>query len=279
MEQGEIFIAEAELEKIIRHLKEKQGHDLTNYAKTSLRRRVARFMKLFGIRDAENLFQYLFFSPVNLRTFIEEITVNTTEMFRDPSFWLALRKEILPEINEHESVRIWHAGCSTGEEVFSMAILLHELGMQMKTKQTATDLNESVLAITKKGFIKPKEFDLFRENYHNSGGTENFEKYFQFKGDDIQFREDLASNIIFKKHNLVNDSAFSKFDLILCRNVMIYFDGTLQSRVLNLFHESLFKSGFVAIGRKESLAFVDDGKKFSSFNEKERIYKRKEIKD
>lgn len=273
MDKDFVFLEEAELKEITSFLLLKFNLDFSNYTKTSLGRRLARVYNLYSLKTPLELMNYLQRSEDNLKRFVNEITVNTTEMFRDPEFWKFVRMELLHKLNDFNSIRIWHAGCSTGEEVVSMIITLNELNILQSTKIVATDINLDVLSTTKSYKFKSKDLEVYKSNYLESGGKLNFEDYFLIEGDSLILKEKYRpTNILFKEHNLATGNAFSKFDLILCRNVMIYFDEKLQSKVLKLFKESLFKKSYLAIGRKENVSFLPEAKDLNCINNKEKVY-------
>jgi len=188
--------------------------------------------------------------------------VNVTEMFRDPSFYSALRKKILPQLATRPFIRIWHAGCSTGEEVYSMAILLHEANLLNKSLLYATDLNPDVLEEAGKGIFSLGQMKQYSENYIESGGRQDFSSYYTAKYDRVIFNDIFRKRMIFSTHNLVSDSSFNEFQLILCRNVLIYFNKDLQERVFWLFDGSLERLGYLALGSKETMRFADVATKF-----------------
>jgi len=217
-------------------------------------------------------------SPVFINEFLDELTVNVTEMFRDPSFWRIMREEILPAIMlNHKQFKIWHAGCSSGEEVLSMSIMLKEMGVLQDVTVIATDLDVNILEKAKSGMYPIKNMELNEKNYIRFQGTRNFKDYYHEDNGNAVFNKDLLMNVSFRRHDLVMGDIFNKFDLILCRNVMIYFNQTLQNEVLKKFHESLFKYGYLAIGSKESLIWCDYANRFIVVNNEEKIYKK--IKD
>jgi chemotaxis protein methyltransferase CheR len=194
---------------------------------------------------------------VYLKRFVEEITVNVTEMFRDPTFYSVLRNKVIPELAVKPFIRIWHAGCSTGEEVYSMAILLCEAGLLHKSLLYATDINPGVVERASSGIFALSHMRGYSENYIASGGRRDFSDYYTAQYDKVIFRDDLREKMIYATHNLVSDSSFNEFQLILCRNVLIYFDKELQARVLDLFDKSLEPHGFLALGSKETLKFSE----------------------
>ena len=249
------MIKDEEVGILLNDLLETYGYDFTDYSKASLKRRINRLYSLdkfpsfaefrFRIRKDEDY----------LKRFVEEITVNVTEMFRDPSFYKVLRKEVLPVLATYPLIRIWHAGCSTGEEVYSMAILLQEANLLHKSLLYATDINPDVLERAKTGIFPLSQMKLHSENYIEGGGTNDFSSYYTTRYDKAKFDKKLGTKMIFATHNLVSDRSFNEFQLIMCRNVMIYFDKDLQDRVLQLFDQSLEQLGFLALGSKESLRF------------------------
>ena len=199
--------------------------------------------------------------PGYFKRFLEEVTINVTEMFRDPSFYKVLRNEILPLLATKPFIRIWHAGCSSGEEVYSMAILLQEAGLLHKSILYATDINTKVLESAKKGIFPLRMMKDYSENYRDSGGQEDFSNYYIANYGNVKFSEDLIKKMVFSQHNLVSDTSFNEFDMIFCRNVLIYFDNELQTRVINLFDQSLAVLGFLALGTKETIKYsIAEGK-------------------
>lgn len=272
MEADHLFISERELDEVIALVRDQYRTDFSGYARSSLSRRVARFKTNFRLRDIEDLKAMLGSDENMIRLFIHEISVNTTEMFRDPEFWLCLRKTVLPQLQEYSAIRIWHAGCSTGEEVYSMLILLHETGLLSRAKIIATDISNDVLEKTRQGCFRQKEFENYCRAYVQAGGEQDFASYFDTNEETFCAKEFLKAPLNLKMHNLANQAPFSKFDLILCRNVMIYFSSALQSEVVHLFAGSLFKGGMLCIGKKENISLLPAAAAFSEFNQEERIY-------
>lgn len=268
----------ADLRKITEIVKEKYNYDFTNYAMSSFRRRILRILELYKFSSPDILIRRLQDDPAFFNEFISEITVNVTEMFRDPSFWRVLRDQIIPSILlNHNTISIWHAGCSSGEEVFSMAILLKEMGILNKAKIIATDIDKVILERAKQGHYSIKNMELNEKNYIRFEGQKNFTDYFKEVNGKAVMDKSLVENVSFREHDLVQGIVFNKFDLILCRNVMIYFNQSLQNEVLKKLHESLFKYGYLIIGSKESLIWCEISNKFIVVNNEEKIYKK--IKD
>lgn len=261
------------LKFLFKNILARYNTDLSSYAIASLERRLDRFMKLYHFDSLLHLNQKLMDDSLYYDFFIKEITVNTTEMFRDPTCWKVIRTEILPSLKALPTIRIWHAGCSSGEEVFSMAILLKEAGAYDKAKIIASDLNKDVIEDAKRGIYSLKSFSLNEENYINSGGTGSLSDYAETRQNNMILDSNLLENVKFMRHDLSTGNVFSKFDIILCRNVMIYFNKALQEKVFTLFHASLFKNSYIVIGKKESMAYYTNARQFSEVNEAEKIYK------
>jgi chemotaxis protein methyltransferase CheR len=267
----------ADLKRISEFIYQKYQYDFRNYAMSSFKRRVIRIMELKKL-SVDALLKRLNDSPSFINEFLDELTVNVTEMFRDPSFWRIMREEILPAIMlNHKQFKIWHAGCSSGEEVLSMSIMLKEMGVLQNVTMIATDLDTNILEKAKTGIYPIKNMELNEKNYIRFQGTGAFKDYYQEENGMAVFDKELLMNVSFRRHDLVVGEIFNKFDLILCRNVMIYFNQTLQNEVLKKFHESLFKYGYLAIGSKESLIWCDYANRFIVVNNEEKIYKK--IKD
>jgi len=244
---------------------------------SSFKRRVLRILELKKL-NVETLLKKLNDSPGFIYEFLDELTVNVTEMFRDPGFWRILREEIIPGILlNHKQFKIWHAGCSSGEEVVSMCIMLKEMGILQDVTLIASDLDTTILERAKAATYTMKNMELNEKNYIRFQGTGNLKDYYTEENGVAVFDKTLLANVSFRKHDLVLGEVFNKFDLILCRNVMIYFNQTLQNEVLKKFHESLFKYGYLAIGSKESLIWCDYASRFIVVNNEEKIYKK--IKD
>ncbi len=214
-----------------------------------------RLMMLDKFSNFAEMRYRLMTDPVYIRRFVEELTVNVTEMFRDPQVYQRLRSEVLPRLAAQPLIRIWHAGCSTGEEVYSMAILLHEAGLLEKSLLYATDINPEVLNVGMNGIFPLSYMKKYSENYLLSGGTADFSSYYTAVYDKVIFNHHLRSRMIYSTHNLVSDSSFNEFHLVMCRNVLIYFERPLQERVLTLFDESLGTEAFLCLGSKETLRF------------------------
>jgi chemotaxis protein methyltransferase CheR len=262
-----------DLDYLFSNILNRYNTDLSLYAPSSLERRLERFLTLNHITTLNTLTNKLVEDNLYYDYFIKEITVNTTEMFRDPSCWKIIRENILPTLKDVPSIRIWHAGCSSGEEVLSMAILLKEANMLHKAKIIASDLNKAILEDAKKASYSIKSLQINQENYIKSGGINNLEHYYKEEKSNMVINQELLANLTFMRHDLSTGIPFSKFDIILCRNVMIYFNKNLQERLFSLFHKSLFKNSFIIIGKKEAMSYYSDKHHFLEYNEPEKIYK------
>lgn len=267
------MLDEHHLDIFINELFENFGYDFGGYSRASFRRRLERVYQLDGFTNFQEFLYKVRNDEAYLTYVVEEITVNVTEMFRDPSFYRVLREEILPTLRSKPFIRIWHAGCSTGQEVYSMAILLTEEGLLQKSIIYATDLNQTVLESAKKGVFPLRLMKEYADNYRASGGKRDFSEYYTAIYGLAKFDETLSKRMVFSQHNLVSDSSFNEFDLILCRNVMIYFDKDLQNRVLNLFDDSMATLGYLALGTKETLRFTTIQKNYQQLR-KEKIWKK-----
>jgi chemotaxis protein methyltransferase CheR len=267
------MIEDEDIDLLLNDLFDLYGYDFTSYSRASLQRRIERLCMLDKFPSFAELRYRVRNDPEYLKRFVEEITVNVTEMFRDPSFYKSLRDDILPVLGTKPFIRIWHAGCSTGEEVYSMAILLKEANLLRKSLLYATDLNPTVLEKVRKGIFPLTQMKQYSESYIASGGTRDFSSYYTANYGQAKFDSELSEKIIISTHNLVSDSSFNEFDLILCRNVLIYFDKKLQDRVLQLFDASLGTLSYLALGTKETLKFSVVQKKFKQLN-REKIWKK-----
>lgn len=268
------YVNEHEIETLLNDVISLYGYDFSEYAKASLGRRINRLFVLDKFPSFAE-FRYKIRTDADyFSRFVEEITVNVTEMFRDPLFYRALREEVLPILATHPFIRIWHAGCSTGEEVYSMAILLREANLLHKSLLYATDINPKVLEKLRSGIFPMSQMKQYSENYIASGGREDFSDYYTANYDRAKFDSSLSKSIIVSTHNLVSDRSFNEFQLIVCRNVLIYFDKPLKDKAFRLFDESLEKLGFLALGSKENLKFSPVAHKFRQLDNKQKIWRK-----
>ncbi|WP_313502968.1 CheR family methyltransferase [Kaistella carnis] len=254
------------IETLLSDVLEVYGYDFTGYSRASIKRRMLRLYALDGFVSFAEFRYKIRTDSSYFKRFLEQITINVTEMFRDPEFYKTLRNEILPRLGTYPFIRIWIAGCSTGEEAYSVAILLKELDLLHKSLIYATDINSAVLETAAQSIVPLNKIKLYTENYIASGGTENFSEYYTANYSLGKLKDELKTKIIFSTHNLVSDNSFNEFQLILCRNVIIYFDRQLQAKVFKLFDNSLEKFGYLALGTKETLDFSTVSKNFERLN-------------
>ena len=258
------------LEAVWRHY----GFDFRGYTRASLKRRLWRRVHLERLTTISGLTERLLHDPQAMEHLLLDLSINVTSMFRDPSFFLAFRQKVVPLLRTYPFVRVWNAGCSTGEETWSLAILLREEGLLDRCRIYATDINESVLAQAKAGLFPLEKMQEYTEAYLAAGGTTAFSEYYVAAYDAAQFDRSLTDNVVFAQHNLVSDRSFNEFHVIVCRNVMIYFDTTLQNRVHDLFYESLARFGILGLGRKEAITFTPHADDYEPLDVDERIYRR-----
>ena len=267
------IIKDEEVEYLIKDVYELYGYDFSQYSRASFKRRINRICLIERFTSFAELRYTIINEPEYLKRFVEEVTVNVTEMFRDPYFFKGLRENILPQLGTYPLIRIWVAGCSTGEEAYSIAILLKEANLYHKSLIYGTDLNPSVLETARAGVFPLQQMKLYSENYMLSGGKKDFSDYYTANYDSAKFDKSLQEKLILSTHNLVSDSSFNSFQLIVCRNVLIYFDRGLQERVFRLFDNSLENLGFLALGAKETIRFSKLDKNFHQVDD-QRIWKK-----
>lgn len=267
------MIKDIEVEILLNDSLEIFGYDFTNYSKASIKRRINRLFVLDKFPSFAEFRYHLRTDSKYIKRFVEQITVNVTEMFRDPTFYKALSEQVLPSLGTYPFIRIWLAGCSTGEEAYSIAIILKELDLLNKSLIYATDINPEVLEKARKGIFPLSQMKQYSENYILSGGKNDFSSYYSANYNVAKFDDSLKPNMIFSTHNLVSDHSFNQFQLILCRNVLIYFDKELQAKVFTLFDQSLGNLGFLALGSKETLRFSSIASKFRQLNS-EKIWRK-----
>jgi len=268
------LVKDEDIEDLLIDLHQKHGYDFLDYSRASMKRRLNRLVTVDKFPSFAEMRYRLLHDDFYLRRFIEEITVNVTEMFRDPDFFRYLRKHIIPTLGTYPFIRIWVAGCASGEEAYSIAILLKEANLLHKSLIYATDLNPQVLEKAKRGIYSLKTVKQYSENYVASGGQEDFSSYYSAKYDVVIFNEILRKKIVFSTHNLVSDSSFNSFQLILCRNVLIYFNTRLQGRVFDLIDKSLDNLGYLALGSKETIRFADISPKYKQVDLREKIWRK-----
>ena len=258
------------LEGVYRHY----GFDFRSYAYASIRRRLWKRIEAEGLETVSALQARVLHEPPLMERLLLDLSINVTAMFRDPGFYRAFREHVVPILRTYPFIRIWHAGCATGEEVYSMAILLHEEGLYERCRIYATDINEVVLQKAKEGIFPLDRMQEYTENYIAAGGKRAFSDYYLAKYGGALFDDSLTKNVVFSLHNLVTDRSFAEFNVILCRNVLIYFDKSLQARVHGLFYDSLAMFGVLALGSKESLRFSPHEESYDQINGPEKIYRK-----
>jgi chemotaxis protein methyltransferase CheR len=271
---GREGVERIELDLLLEAIFRRYGFDFREYAPASLRRRVGRRMRHEGVSTVSALQELLLHDPQVMERLILDLSINVTAMFRDPSFYAAFRGRVVPMLHTYPFTRIWVAGCSSGEEVYSLAILLEEEGLYDRSRIYATDINEAVIEEARAGVYPLLKMQEYTQNYIRAGGKRSFSDYYVSAYDGAVFDRSLVRNIVFAQHNLVSDGSFNEFHVILCRNVMIYFDRSLQNRVHRLFYESLVRLGVLALGHKESIQFSPNADSYEELDPEERLYKK-----
>ena len=264
-----------ELELLLQAIYLKYGYDFSEYSKASIKRRVLQGLSRSGLKTISDMQHKLLYDRKFFETLLLNLSVNVTEMFRDPSFYKALREKVIPVLKDQSFIKVWHAGCATGEEVYSMAILLKEEGIYEKTRIYATDFNEGVIEKAREGIYHIDMLKKYTHNYRQAGGLESFADYYTARYEHVVLQKSLKKNITFSDHNLTTDSSFGEMDLIVCRNVLIYFNRKLQNRVFHLFRDSLCEGGILCLGSKESTRFSECSDDFEDVVRKEKIYRKK----
>ena len=270
---GEL-LEEIEINLLLEGIYRYYGHDFRNYVFSSIKRRIWYRIGAERLNSVSSLQEKVLHDPCMMERLATDFSIHISEMFRDPPFFKSFRENVVPLLEELPFVRIWHAGCSTGEEVYSMAILLHEEGLYHKTRIYATDMNEDLLKKAKDGVYPLNKMPEYQDNYQLAGGIKEFADYFEVRHDNaVFFQPYLRNNLVFAQHNLATDHSFNEFHVIICRNVMIYFNKALQDRVHGLFYESLCLSGILGLGDKEDIAFNNYSHCYEAFH-REKIYRK-----
>lgn len=262
-----------QLNELIHIVKNLYGFDFSHYSKASLRRRIDRIMLIKKYNFWE-LRHVLINDPAFFQEFLEEITVNVTEMFRDPTFYKALKTQVVPYLSTFQRIKIWSAGCSSGEEPYSLAILMNELGYQDKSFIYGTDINTEVLQQAKKGIYNLRNIKSYAENYNQVGLPGTLTDHFTVMYDAATIHTELKKNILFSVHNLISDGVFNEFQMICCRNVFIYFESDLQDKILEVFYNSLCNLGFLCLGSKETIRSDYYKKRLKVVFSRENIYQK-----
>lgn len=273
-EQRKLELEAVEVKLLTEGIYQHYGFDFRDYSLPSLKRRIWKRVYAEGLSTVSGLQEKVLHDSSSMERLLLDLSINTTAMFRDPSFYLAFRQKVVPVLRTYPFVRIWHAGCSTGEEVYSMAMLLYEEGLYERCRIYATDINEAVLQRAKEGIFPINTMRENTSNYIAAGGTGTFSEYYVAKYDYAIFRPSLRENVVFAQHNLVTDASFNQFNVIFCRNVLIYFNNRLQDRVQQLFLESLEMFGILGLGKKETIRYSAVSDNYEVIDEEERVYRR-----
>jgi chemotaxis protein methyltransferase CheR len=263
-----------EIELLLEGIYQHYGFDFRGYAWASLRRRLWRRAQAEGVGSLSALQERVLHDVAAMERLLLDLSINVTSMFRDPTFFAAFRERVVPLLRTYPFVRIWNAGCSTGEETFSLAIILREEGLYDRARIYATDLNDAVLRHARSATYPLDRMRDYTENYIRAGGTESFSTYYEADGQNARFDPALLEQVVFAQHNLASDSAFNQFNVIVCRNVMIYFGKSLQERVHDLFYDSLETFGVLALGHKESIRFTGNESRYEELDEREKLYRK-----
>jgi len=263
-----------EIELLLEAVNRHYGFDFRGYAIGSLRRRLWRQVNAEGVNSISGLQERVLHDPVAMERLLAGLSVNVTTMFRDPSFYVAFRELVVPLLRTYPFIRIWNAGCSTGEETYSLAIMLEEEGLYDRARIYATDFNAEVLRQARSGELPLDRMREYTQNYLRAGGSKEFSAYYDVDAGTARLDDRLLSNVVFAQHNLAADRSFNEFNVILCRNVLIYFGRDLQRRVHTLFYDSLTQFGVLALGQKETLRFTDVDEHYEILHEREKLYRR-----
>jgi len=272
--EGEPDLEALEIELLLEAIFRRYGFDFREYAPASLRRRLRRRMDGERVGTVSALQERVLHDPVVMERLLLDLSVNVTAMFRDPSFFLAFRAKVVPLLRTYPFTRVWVAGCSTGEEVYSLAIVLAEEGLSERTRIYATDINQVVLDRARLGVFPLEKMQEYTQNYIRGGGKRAFSEYYLAKYEGALFSRSLVDNVVWAQHNLASDAVFNEFNVVSCRNVMIYFDKPLQEHVHSLFYESLAVFGVLALGQKESIRFSPHEAAFEELESDEKLYRK-----
>lgn len=270
----EIELEKIEIDFLLEAIFKRYGHDFRHYARASITRRIRQFLAKSECATISEMIPKVFHDERFFEKLVCDFSITVTEMFRDPFVYRVIRQKVVPVMKSYPYLRVWHAGCATGEEAYSLAILLKEEGLYERTIMFATDFNDAALEKAKSGIYDLARVKLFTQNYQEAGGLQSFSEYYHAHYGSMAIQHALKKNITFANHNLVTDSVFGEMNFVLCRNVLIYFDKELQKRVLNLFRDSLAHGGYLCLGSKESLLFTGMQDHFRIIDEKARIYQK-----
>ncbi|HAD64314.1 MAG TPA: chemotaxis protein CheR [Alcanivorax sp.] len=274
----QVQVEDIEIRLLLEAIYQLYGYDFRSYSPASMRRRIMHRLTMSGFSTVLEMTDRVLRDRQFFVTLLNDLTVNVTEMFRDPEFYKAFREEVVPVLKTFPFIKIWHAGCSTGEEIYSMAILLEEEGLYERAMLYATDIDKNVLAAAKKGIYPIHAFKQYTDNYRRAGGRQSLSDYATARYDSVIMEQRLKRNIVFADHDLATDQVFGEMHVILCRNVLIYFDRPLQQRVFKLFGDSLDMGGFLCLGTKESLRFSGNEESFDVVNRSLRIFRKRQMR-
>lgn len=264
-----------EIELLLEAIFRKYGHDFRDYARAHTKRRLEYRRSLSGLASYSEMLHKIIHEEDYFNEVLFDLSINVTEMFRDPWFYKTVRDSVIPHLKTYPFIKVWHAGCSAGQEVYSMAIVLEEGGMKKRSQIYATDFNDAILVKAKKGIYPIDVIREYTSNYIKAGGKKSFSDYYTADNENVIINNSLRNKILFSSHNLATDGVFGEMNVIFCRNVIIYFNKELQERVLRLFYESLCPGGFLCLGSKESLRFTNVEEGFENVADKEKIYRKK----
>ena len=271
-------IENIEIQALLEAIFLRYGYDFRLYEYSSVKRRIIHRRNLLRLKNISEMIPMVIYDKTYFNQFLLDMSVTVTEMFRNPHFFKTIREKIIPVLKTYPFANIWLAGCATGEEAYSLAIILKEEGFYDKVQMYATDFNNNSLETAKKGIYALADFKKYTSNYNKTGGQASLSDYYTAKYKSVKFHESIKKNIIFSNHNLVTDSVFASMHLIICRNVLIYFNKELKNRVLSLFNESLNRSGFLCFGDSESIDFTPYSKEYEIVLKNEKIYKKTGLK-
>lgn len=268
-------VEDIEIQLLLDALYHHYHYDFRHYARASIKRRLVQARSQLGYNSISAMQSAVLHDEMMLPLLLNYLTVQVSEMFRDPSYYRALREKVIPHLRTYPSLKVWVAGCSNGEELYSLSILFREEGLAEKTMFYATDINPAALKAAQAGVYPLDRIRQFTENHQKSGGHSSLSEYYTANYGRAVFDKSLCSQAVFSDHSLVTDAAFGEMHLISCRNVLIYFDRELQDRVIGLFRNSLVRRGFLGLGSKESLRFCSHADAFSDFVREDKIYRKK----
>jgi len=271
---GALDLEELEVRLLLEAIYERYGYDFRHYALASIKRRIRHHVREEGLPSISRLQERVLHDPSAGKRFLGVLTVPVTSMFRDPQFFAAFREKAVPMLRTYPFLRLWHAGCSTGEEVYSMAILLEEEGLYERCRIYATDMNDALLAQAEKGDFPLSSMQVNTANYLQAAGRGPFSRYYTVKRERAVFEPRLRRNVVFALHNLATDGAFNEFNAVLCRNVLIYFNRGLQERVHGLLYESLGRFGYLGLGGKESLRVTPFEARYEELDDRGKLYRK-----